>query len=397
MTAEQQPHKGQTERSASAGPLAAAGVFTPPARGLGYWELVWLRFQRHRPAFVSLWILVGLYLVCVVFAEFFAPYSVTTYSSQNIAAPPQRPRLIDEAGTWHGQLFVYGLTSEVNQSTGKRTHTVNTAEIIKLCFVCRGESYKLWGLIEMDWHLFVPIDGYAYILGGNRLGRDLLSRIIFGGRVSLTVSLAGLAISMTLGVFLGTVSGYYGGTVDVVIQRATEILLSFPAIPLWLTLSAALPVNWTSIEVYFAITTLLGLINWAWLARQIRGQVLALREQSIIQASLALGASHLHIILRHLIPNLTSHVIVIGTLTIPWMILSETALSFLGLGIRPPLTSWGVLLEEAQNVQALRNTPWLVFPALAVILTVMAFNFLGDGLRDATEPRPYTMVETSEQ
>jgi len=395
MTAEQQPPKVQTDRSAPAA-LPEIGVFKPPAPALGYWDLVWIRLRRHRSAFVSLWILAGAYLVCVVLAEFFAPFSITTYSSQNIAAPPQWPRLIDQSGHWSGQLFVYGLTSQVDQSTGKRTHTINTAEIIKLCFVCRGEAYKLWGLIETDWHLFVPVDGYAYILGGDRLGRDLLSRIIFGGRVTLTVSLVGLATSMFLGVFLGTVSGYFGGTIDVVIQRATEILLSFPAIPLWLTLSAALPTNWTSIQVYFAITTLLGLINWAWLARQIRGQVLVLREQSFIQASQALGAGHLHIIFRHLIPNLTSHMIVIGTLTIPWMILSETALSFLGLGIRPPLTSWGVLLEEAQNVQALRTTPWLVFPALAVILTVMAFNFLGDGLRDATEPRPYTMIETAE-
>lgn len=380
-------------------PAVSHGSGAPvyPTQLLGYWYLVWIRFRRHRPALVSLYALAALCLVCVVFAEFFAPYSVTTYSGKNIAAPPQWPRIIDQSGRWHAKPFVYGLISQVDQSTGKRTYSVNTAEVIELCFVCQGESYRLWGFLETNWHLVVPDGGYAYFLGGDRLGRDLLSRVIFGGRISLTVSLLGVATSMALGVILGTTSGYFGGILDVVIQRATEVLLSFPAIPLWLTLSAALPPNWTSLEVYFAITLLLGLLNWAWLARQIRGQVLILREQNYIQASRALGAGHLHIMFRHLIPNLTSYLIVIGTLTVPWMILSETSLSFLGLGIRPPLTSWGVLLEEAQNVQALRTTPWLVFPAFSVILTVMAFNFYGDGLRDAMDSRPYTMIETADR
>jgi peptide/nickel transport system permease protein len=268
-----------------------------------------------------------------------------------------------------------------------RDYTPDPAKVEPLRFFCRGDPYEFWGVVESNLHLFCPADeGTAFLLGTDRLGRDLLSRIIYGTRISLTIGLLGIITSFVIGITLGGISGYFGGWVDTLIQRFIEMMRSFPELPLWMALSAALPVTWSPVLVYFGITIILGLLDWPGLARAVRSKLLALREEDFASAAVLMGAGPGRVIARHLLPSFTSHLIASVTLSIPGMILGETALSFLGIGLRPPVTSWGVLLNEAQNVNVVALYPWLMLPVVPVFIVVLAFNFMGDGMRDAADP-----------
>ena len=283
--------------------------------------------------------------------------------------------------------FVYGRGYNLDMETLKREYPVDTDVIHRLRFFCKGDTYRFWGLFEADRHLFCAAEGgTAFLLGTDRLGRDVLSRIIYGTRISLTIGLIGITVSFILGISIGGLAGYYGGWIDHVVQRIIEVLQSLPSIPLWLALAAVMPVTWSPIVVYFGITIILGLIDWTGLARAVRSKLLSLREEEYVMAAELMGASPPRVIFRHLIPGFMSHLIASATITIPTMILGETALSFLGLGLRPPVTSWGVLLNEAQNINVVALYPWLILPVVPVILVILAFNFLGDGLRDAADP-----------
>ena len=349
------------------------------------WRLMWWKFKRHRLALVSGIFLAILYF-SILISEFLAPYNFLTRNIDHIYAPPQAVHLFHE-GRFVGP-FVYGQRYTLNMTNLKREYAPDTSRVQPIRFFCHGEdTYKFWGMIEGSFRFICPAKGGTlFLLGTDRLGRDVLSRIIYGARISLTIGLLGVAISFVLGLFFGGLAGYYGGTVDLVIQRIIEVLQSLPSIPLWLALAAIMPVTWSPMLVYFAITVILGLIDWSGLARAVRSKLLSLREEDYVLAAQLMGAKAPRIVGRHLVPGFMSHLIASATLAIPSMILGETALSFLGLGLRAPITSWGVLLTEAQNISIVALYPWLLLPAVPVILVVLAFNFFGDGLRDAADP-----------
>jgi peptide/nickel transport system permease protein len=354
---------------------------------LSQWQLIWRRFRRSRMAMVGGVVLIIFY-IGALFCEFLSPYLLDTRFTGNIYQPPTPPHWVDENGQFHLRPFIYKTERKVNRETLEMTYTPDTSTPYPIYFFVHGLPYKMWGIIPTDLHLFGVLDKSVpiFLLGSDRQGRDLLTRCLYGSRVSLTVGLVGVFLTIVFGSILGVASGYYGGPIDDAVQRFSELLMSIPQIPLWMALAAILPVTWSAIKVYFGITIILSLLNWGALARQVRGKTLALREEGYTLAAKAAGGGDRWIIFRHLLPNNSSHIIVIATLAIPAMILGETALSFLGLGIRAPMTSWGVLLEEAQNVKVIVLNPWLITPAVLVILAVLGYNFLGDGLRDAVDP-----------
>ncbi len=349
------------------------------------WQLMWWKLRKHRLAVGSGVVIAGLYLVAI-FGEFLAPSTLEDRRVEYTYAPPQRVRLISDEGVrfWP---FVYGIHGERNPETLRRYYVEDRRRIYPIRLFVRGAPYRMWGLFASDIHLLGVADGGTlFLLGADHLGRDLLSRIVYGTRISMTIGLVGVGMSFVFGLLIGVVSGYYGGWIDDLIQRAIEIIRSFPSIPLWMALAAALPSSWSPLQTYMGITVVLSFIGWTGLARQVRGKILSLREEDFATAAVLIGASRWRVMTRHLLPSFMSHIIVSLTLAVPGMILGETSLSFLGLGLRPPVTSWGVLLREAQNVQAVAFHPWLLTPVLFVILTVLAYNFVGDGLRDAADP-----------
>ncbi|MBT4933530.1 MAG: ABC transporter permease [Rhodospirillaceae bacterium] len=348
------------------------------------WTIIWWRFKRHKIAMLALLFLVPSYF-SIIITEFLAPYDLHSRHTDYIFAPPHEVHLFDN-GKFLGP-FVYASDMKLNMDTLKREYSEDTSKPQQIRFFCSGDTYQFWGLIPGNIHLICPPeDGEMFLLGTDRLGRDMASRLLYGGRVSLTVGILGITVSFVLGLFFGGLAGYLGGWVDYTVQRMIEILRSLPELPMWLALSAALPVTWSPILVYFGITLILGLLDWPGLARAVRSKLLALREEDYCVAAQLMGAKPKRIIARHLLPNFMSHLIASATLSIPSMILAETALSFLGLGLRPPITSWGVLLSEAQNIEAVALYPWLMLPMVPVIIIVLGFNYLGDGLRDAVDP-----------
>lgn len=377
------------QRVLEAEEAALSGVPVPVARSedesryaLSQTQLMWRKFVRNRAALVG-GIIVVIFYFCALFANFLAPYTLSTRFRDRIYLPPQPIHFFD-----NGRFapFVYGLKSEMDPVTYRRTFIPDEEEKYPVRFFAKGEPYKLFGLFETDIHLFQSEGGAINLLGTDRQGRDMLTRILIGSQISLTIGLVGVFLSLTFGTILGVVSGYFGGAVDDFIQRLIELIRSFPSIPLWMALSAAVPVTWPPMWTYFAVTVILSLIGWTWLARQLRGQVLALRQSDYIMAARLAGASDRRIIFKHLFPATLGQIIVVATLSLPSMIIAETSLSFMGLGLRPPITSWGVLLQESQNLQSLALYPWVFTPAIVIVIVILAFSFLGDGLRDAADP-----------
>ena len=349
-------------------------------------RLMWLRFKRNRLAIVG-----GIFLVLMygsaMLAGFLAPYGLRETHDQYSSAAPHGLNFVDAQGNFHLIPFVYGLDASVDPATFRRVYTSNTEEMYPLRFLVRGASYKLFSVIDTDLHLFgVDAPGKVFLMGTDKQGRDLFSRVLYGAQVSLSIGLVGVFLTLIFGSILGIATGYFGGLLDMIMQRVIEILMAFPQLPLWFALAAVIPVTWSPDQVYFAISIVLSILNWGALARQVRGMVYALREMDYVVAARYTNCSNWRIIVRHLLPNTLSHIVVIATLAIPGMILGETALSFLGLGIRAPMTSWGLLLNEAQSTRVLLTQTWLFLPAVFVVLTIISFNFLGDGIRDAADP-----------
>lgn len=354
----------------------------------GQWQLMWWKFRRHRMAMVGGTVTLLIYLV-VVLAGFLAPYSTEAYSAQYTYAPPQTLHLFQEtASGWLLAPYINGYKIEVDLNAGRRNFVIDPEVRYPVGFFVQGESYTILGFIQSSTHLIGPVNegDPMFLMGADRLGRDMLSRTIYGTQISMTIGLVGVFFSLFLGILLGGISGYFGGWIDNLIQRLIEFLQSLPSIPLWIGLAAAIPPDIEPEKVYFFITIILSLLGWMDLGRVVRGRFLALKTEDFVRAARLDGCTPLRIIFRHMLPSFLSHIIAVVTLAIPGMILAETALSFLGIGLRPPTVSWGVLLQEAQNIRSISTAPWLLIPGLAVVIAVLSLNFLGDGLRDAADP-----------
>lgn len=351
------------------------------------WQLTWWSFKRHKLAMVGLWV-IGLFYLVSLFAGFIAPADPTKPNRRAVYHPPQMIHFIDTSdGGFSFRPWVHDMDRQRDPETLAISY-VPSGDKIYLKMFGPGEDYKFWGIWKTNRHLFSTVDPKKkfFILGADRLGRDMFSRVIYGTRISMSIGLVGVTISLFLGLALGGISGYYGGRVDAVIQRLIEFVLSLPTIPVWLALAASLPPSWPIYQQYFVITLIVSLVGWTELGRVVRGRFLAMKNDDFVIAARLDGASEARIIFRHMLPSLTSHIIASLTLAIPLMILAETGLSFLGLGLQPPAISWGVLLKEAQNIISISQAPWLFIPGGFVVIAVLAFNFLGDGMRDAADP-----------
>ncbi|HUX88954.1 MAG TPA: ABC transporter permease [Chloroflexota bacterium] len=351
-------------------------------------QLMWWRFRKHKVAIAGS-IVVMLFYFVAIFCEFVAPATPDIIDGAHKYVPPQQISFVDSSGHFTFRPGVYGLTPHRDPVTLRLSYTSDPTQWYPIYLFSTGPDYKLWGLIPSNIHLLglgPNSDQPFFLLGSDRLGRDMFSRVVYAARISMSIGLVGVTLSLIFGIILGGISGLYGGIADMIIQRVIEFLRSMPTIPLWLALAAALPPQWPPLYVYFGITVILSLLGWTRLAREVRGRFIALREEDFVLAARLSGSSQMRIIWRHMVPSFLSHIIAVITLAIPGMILSETALSFLGLGLRPPVVSWGVLLQDAQNIQTVAIYPWLLYPGIAVVLVILAFNFMGDGLRDAADP-----------
>ena len=359
--------------------------------GETYWQLVWRRFKRSRISVVG-GMMVLMLITLAIFSDFFSPTDPNRLDMAAAYTPPQQIHFFDEEGNFHLRPFTYNLLLDFDPETFEALWTEDTSKMYPIQFLVNNWEYKLFGLIPMDLHLYgVEEGGTIYILGTDNLGRDLWGRAVRAGRISISLALFAAFISITVGSVVGVMSGYYGGWPDTLIQRFIEIIQSIPALPLWMALAAIIPTYWDRFTVFLAMSIIFALIGWTVLAREVRGKVMAFRGTDFIMAAKEMGASDTRIIFRHLYPHALSHVIVILTLTIPEIILAEAFLSFLGIGIQEPLTSWGLLMRDAQSLETLGSHPWIMTPAFFIITAVLGFNFLGDGLRDAADP--YSIVK----
>ncbi len=348
-------------------------------------QLIWRRFCKHRLALVGSFILL-IFVIITTFAEIIAPYSTTTRDPRYILGKPQSIHFVDHEGVFSPQPFVYAVRTIRNQQTLAMEFEEDTSTKIPVKLLYQGEPYKLWGLFPLRLHLIGVENGYLHLMGTDDLGRDVFSRLIYATRISLSIGSLGVLISFLLGLLIGGISGYMGGWVDYLVQRLTEFIRSIPTLPLWMALSASFPKEWPALSIYFAITVLLSFLGWTTLARRVRGKLLSLRNEDFVIAAKISGTSDGAIITRHLLPSFLSYIIVDLSVSFPYMILGETSLSFVGLGLRPPIVSWGTMLQASQNLRAITMHPWLFLPAIFVILAIMAFSFVGDGLRDAADP-----------